>query len=117
MEWLNYHHLLYFWTVAKEGSLVAAGRELRLSHPTLSAQIHTLEERLGEKLFVRVGRKLTLTEMGRVVYRYAEEIFSLGRGNDRHREGPRQRASAAARRRHRRRGPQARRAPLAPAPR
>jgi LysR family transcriptional regulator, transcriptional activator of nhaA len=79
MEWLNYHHLLYFWTVAKEGSLVAAGRELRLSHPTLSAQIHALEERLGEKLFVRVGRKLVLTEMGRVVYRYAEEIFSLGR--------------------------------------
>lgn len=79
MEWLNYHHLLYFWTVAREGSLVAAGRELRLSHPTLSAQIRALEERLGEPLFLRAGRKLTLTETGRVVYRYADEIFSLGR--------------------------------------
>ncbi len=79
MEWLNYHHLLYFWTVAREGSLVAAGKVLRLSHPTLSAQIHSLEDHLGEKLFSRVGRRLELTEMGRVVYRYAEEIFSLGR--------------------------------------
>lgn len=79
MEWLNYHHLRYFWIVAREGSLVAAGRVLRLSHPTLSAQIHALEDQLGEKLFVRVGRRLALTEMGRVVYRYAEEIFSLGR--------------------------------------
>jgi LysR family transcriptional regulator, transcriptional activator of nhaA len=79
MEWLNYHHLRYFWTVAREGSLVAAGKVLRLSHPTLSAQIHALENQLGEKLFVRVGRRLALTEMGRVVYRYAEEIFNLGR--------------------------------------
>jgi LysR family transcriptional activator of nhaA len=78
MEWVNYHHLLYFWTVAREGTLVAAGKVLRLSHPTLSAQIHALEHQLGEKLFVRVGRGLALTEMGRVVYRYAEEIFSLG---------------------------------------
>lgn len=79
MDWLNYHHLRYFWTVAREGSLVAAGKVLRLSHPTLSAQIHALEDQLGEKLFVRVGRRLAPTEMGRVVYRYAEEIFSLGR--------------------------------------
>ena len=79
MEWLNYHHLLYFWVVAREGGLVPAGKVLRLSHPTLSAQIHALEDRLGEKLFAKVGRKLALTEMGRVVYRYAEEIFSLGR--------------------------------------
>lgn len=79
MEWVNYHHLLYFWTVAREGTLVAAGKVLRLSHPTLSAQIHSLEDHLGEKLFSRVGRRLELTEMGRVVYRYAEEIFSLGR--------------------------------------
>ena len=48
MEWLNYHHLLYFWTVAREGGLVPAGRVLRLSHPTLSAQIRALEARLGE---------------------------------------------------------------------
>ena len=51
---------------------------LRLSHSTLSGQIHALEDRLGEKLFARAGRKLQLTEMGRVVYRYAEEIFALG---------------------------------------
>lgn len=76
---LNYHHLLYFLVVAREGGLVAAGRVLRLSHPTLSAQIHALEDRLGEKLFARVGRRLVLTEMGHVVYRYAEEIFALGR--------------------------------------
>lgn len=79
MEWINYHHLLYFWVVAKEGGLAAAGQVLRLSHPTLSAQVHALEDQLGEKLFTKVGRKLALTEMGRIVFRYAEEIFSLGR--------------------------------------
>src|SRR5215510_15782686 len=79
MEWLNYHHLHYFWVVAREGGLVQAGRVLRLSHPTLSAQIHALEDRLGEKLFTKVGRKLALTEVGRVVFRYADEIFTLGR--------------------------------------
>lgn len=79
MEWVNYHHLLYFWVVAREGGLVAAGKVLRLSHPTLSAQIHALEDRLGAKLFTKVGRKLALTDTGRVVYRYAEEIFTLGR--------------------------------------
>lgn len=79
MEWLNYHHLLYFWVVAREGGLVPAGKVLRLSHPTLSAQIRSLEDRLGEKLFTRTGRKLALTEVGRIVYRYADEIFTLGR--------------------------------------
>jgi LysR family transcriptional activator of nhaA len=79
MEWLNYHHLLYFWVVAREGGLVPAGKVLRLSHPTLSAQIHALEDALGEKLFTKVGRKLALTEMGTIVYRYADEIFTLGR--------------------------------------
>ena len=79
MEWLNYHHLLYFWVVAREGGLVPAGKVLRLSHPTLSAQIHALEDRLGEKLFAKVGRKLALTDVGRVVFRYADEIFTLGR--------------------------------------
>jgi LysR family transcriptional activator of nhaA len=78
MEWLNYHHLLYFYVVAKEGSIVAAGKELRLAHPTISAQIHRLEEVLGHKLFVRNGRNLALTDEGRVAFRYAEEIFSLG---------------------------------------
>ena len=79
MNWLNYHHLLYFWVVAREGSLVAAGKVLRLSHPTLSAQIRALEEQLGEKLFMKAGRNLALTETGKIVYRYAEEIFTLGR--------------------------------------
>jgi LysR family transcriptional activator of nhaA len=79
MEWINYHHLLYFWVVAREGGLVPAGKVLRLSHPTLSAQIHSLEDQLGEKLFTKVGRKLALTEMGRIVFRYADEIFTLGR--------------------------------------
>jgi LysR family transcriptional activator of nhaA len=79
VDWLNYHHLLYFWVVAKEGSIVRAGEELRLAHPTISGQIHRLEENLGEKLFVRRGRQLVLTEAGRVAFRYADEIFSLGR--------------------------------------
>src|SRR5512147_1412324 len=79
LEWVNYHHLLYFWVVAREGGLVPAGKVLRLSHPTLSAQIHSLEDNLGEKLFTKVGRKLALTDTGRVVFRYADEIFTLGR--------------------------------------
>lgn len=79
MEWLNYHHLLYFWVVAKEGSIVAAGKQLRLAHPTISGQIHRLEESLGVKLFARSGRNLVLTEAGRLAFRYADEIFSLGR--------------------------------------
>jgi LysR family transcriptional regulator, transcriptional activator of nhaA len=79
MESLNYHHLLYFRAVAREGGLVAAARSLHLSHPTLSAQIHALEDRLGEKLFTKVGRKLALTEQGRLTLRYADEIFDLGR--------------------------------------
>ncbi len=79
MEWLNYHHLLYFWTVARTGSIARASRELRLAQPTISGQLRTLEEYLGEKLFNRVGRGLALTDVGQVVYRYADEIFSLGR--------------------------------------
>lgn len=79
MEWLNYHHLLYFWMVAKHGGIAKAGAELRLRPPTLSAQLRQLEEALGEKLFAREGRRLVLTESGRVVYGYADEIFSLGR--------------------------------------
>ena len=79
MEWLNYHHLLYFWVVAKEGTIAAACKELMLTQPTISAQIRALENALGEKLFQRHGRYLVLTEVGREVYRYADEIFSLGR--------------------------------------
>ncbi len=79
MEWLNYHHLLYFWTVARAGSISRAREELRLAQPTISGQLRTLEAQLGEKLFVKSGRGLALTDVGRVVYQYADEIFSLGR--------------------------------------
>lgn len=79
MEWLNYHHLLYFWTVAREGSIARACQELRLAQPTISGQIRALEESLGEKLFTRSGRRLVLTETGRLAFQYAEEIFGLGR--------------------------------------
>jgi LysR family transcriptional activator of nhaA len=78
MEWLNYHHLLYFWTVARTGSISAASKELRLASPTISNQIRKLEDDLGEQLLQRSGRKLLLTDMGRVAMRYADEIFSLG---------------------------------------
>lgn len=79
MEWLNYHHLLYFWTVARTGSVVRASAELSLAQPTISGQIRRLEEVLGEKLFERVGRNLVLTDVGRTTFRYADEIFALGR--------------------------------------
>jgi LysR family transcriptional activator of nhaA len=79
MEWLNYHHLLYFWTVARAGSIQKAAAELRISAPAISMQIKDLEGQLGEKLFVRSGRQLILTDMGRTVFSYAEDIFTLGR--------------------------------------
>jgi LysR family transcriptional activator of nhaA len=79
MEWVNYHHLLYFWMVAREGSLARASSELRLAQSTVSKQIHQFEEALGHRLFTKSGRRLVLTESGRVVFRYAEEIFGLGR--------------------------------------
>lgn len=79
MEWLNYHHLLYFWTVAREGSVTRASQVLLLAQPTISGQLKSLEESLDQKLFERVGRNLVLTDVGRVVYRYADEIFGLGR--------------------------------------
>jgi LysR family transcriptional activator of nhaA len=79
MEWLNYHHLLYFWTVAREGTIARASEELRLAQPTISGQIRVLEDQLGEKLFQRSGRNLVLTDVGRLVYRYADDIFGLGR--------------------------------------
>jgi len=79
MEWLNYHHLLYFWAVARHGTITKASKELNLAQPTISGQIRTLEETLGEKLFVKSGRNLVLTDVGQAVYRYADEIFSLGR--------------------------------------
>ncbi|MCB1693995.1 MAG: LysR family transcriptional regulator, partial [Pseudomonadales bacterium] len=79
MEWLNYHHLLYFWVVAKEGTVAAASEKLMLAQPTISGQIRELENALGQKLFRRRGRYLALTDAGRMVYRYADGIFALGR--------------------------------------
>ena len=78
MDWLNYHHLLYFWSVAKHGTVTKACEELRLAQPTISGQIHLLENTLGEKLFIRTGRRLALTEMGQLVFKYAEDIFATG---------------------------------------
>lgn len=78
-EWLNYHHLHYFWVVAREGSIVRACKMLHLSQPTISAQLHQLERSLQGKLFERKGRGLQLTELGSEVLRYADEIFALGR--------------------------------------
>lgn len=75
---INYQHLLYFWAVARRGSVAAAASELRLSAPTLSAQIRKLEEAVGEKLLRRSGRRILLTDAGRLLTPYAEEIFALG---------------------------------------
>ena len=78
MEWLNYHHLLSFWTVAREGGVSKAAEKLRLAQPTVSAQVKLLEDTLGHALFERRGRRLVLTDVGRTVFRYADEIFGIG---------------------------------------
>lgn len=75
---LNYHHLRYFWTVAKEGSLRRASEKLRVSQPSMCTQIKLLETSLGEALFRPSGRSLELTEFGQLVFGYAGEIFTLG---------------------------------------
>lgn len=77
--WLNYHHLLYFWTVVQEGGVSKAAAKLRLAQPTVSAQVRLLEEALGDRLFVRQGRAFALTDTGRIVFRHADEIFGIGR--------------------------------------
>jgi LysR family transcriptional activator of nhaA len=79
MEGLNLNHLRYFWVVYRTGSIAAAGKEMRLSQPTISTQIKLLEQSLGAPLFERVGRGLQPTELGRTVFSYADEIFSLSR--------------------------------------
>jgi len=78
MQWLNYHHLLYFWSVAREGGVSRACAKLHVAQPTVSAQLRQLEKALGVKLFERQGRNLALTETGRLALRYADEIFALG---------------------------------------
>lgn len=78
MRWLNYHHLLYFRTIAMEGGISKAAKKLRLGQPTLSTQLRQFEEVLGKPLFERRHRSLVLTEAGRVALDYANEIFGLG---------------------------------------
>jgi LysR family transcriptional activator of nhaA len=79
MDYLNFHHLRYFWTVARKGGVRKAAEALGVSQPSISAQLKELEEALGEKLFRRSGRNLVLTETGQVALSYANEIFSAGR--------------------------------------
>jgi LysR family transcriptional activator of nhaA len=75
---VNYKHLHYFWAVAREGGVARASERLHLTPQTISGQLSLLEEHLGVELFTRVGRNLELTETGRLVLSYADEIFSLG---------------------------------------
>ncbi len=76
--WVNYHHLLYFKTIAVEGGIAKAAKKLRLGQPTLSTQIKQFEATLGHELFDRSKRQFQLTEAGRMVLGYASEIFKLG---------------------------------------
>jgi LysR family transcriptional activator of nhaA len=78
MRGLNFHHLYYFWVVAKEGHLTRAAQQLHVSQSALSSQIRRLQDQLGHELFSREGRNLRLTEVGHVVLEYAESIFNLG---------------------------------------
>lgn len=78
LEQLNFRHLFYFWRVAKLGHLTRAAEELHTSQSALSAQVRQLEERMGEDLFTREGRRLVLTDTGQLVLSYAENIFGLG---------------------------------------
>ena len=77
MRSLNFHHLFYFWTVAKEGHLTRAAQNLHVSQSALSSQIRQLEDQLGHTLFNRDGRSLRLTDVGHLVLEYAESIFNL----------------------------------------
>ncbi len=80
MEWLNYHHLYYFWTVAKEQSFTKAALKLRIAQSAVSFQVAQLEDFLGKKLIQRsTSKKLTLTEEGQIVFNQAEEIFRQGK--------------------------------------
>lgn len=78
MEWLNYHHLFYFWMTVKAGTISAAAESLHLARPTVAAQIKELEKSVGQKLFRKQGRGLVLTEFGTQIHQFAEEIFSIG---------------------------------------
>lgn len=77
-NWINYHHLFYFKTIAEEGSVSKAAEKLRLGQPTLSAQLKQFEDSIGVKLFDRQHKKLILTEQGQVALDYARSIFKMG---------------------------------------
>lgn len=79
MDRINYHHLHYFWVVVREGSIAGACRRMGVAQPTVSEQLRQLELALGVRLFERSGRTLVLTETGTTVFRYADEIFTIGR--------------------------------------
>ncbi|MEM8536557.1 MAG: LysR family transcriptional regulator [Pseudomonadota bacterium] len=79
MAEMNYNHLRYFWAVAHDGNLTRTAAALNLSQSALSVQIRTLEDRLGHALFERRGRRLHLTEAGRITLDYADTIFEAGR--------------------------------------
>jgi LysR family transcriptional regulator, transcriptional activator of nhaA len=79
VDWLNYHHLQYFWVVAHEGSVSRASEVLHVTPATVSIQVRELERALGVKLLRKSGRGIALTETGEAVYRYASDIFSTGR--------------------------------------
>ena len=78
MEWLNYHHLFYFWLTVKTGTVTAAAESLHLARPTIAAQIKELEKTVGQKLFEKQGHGLVLTEFGKQVHHYADDIFAIG---------------------------------------
>lgn len=78
MRHLNYGHLLYFWVVAREGSIARASEVLHVTPQTISGQLKLLDQAVGERLFDRSGRNLVLSSTGRVVFQYADEIFSIG---------------------------------------
>jgi LysR family transcriptional regulator, transcriptional activator of nhaA len=78
MQALNYNHLRYFWAVAHAGNLTRAAERLNLSQSALSVQIQKLESQLGHALFERAGRKLVLTEAGRIALDYADTVFQAG---------------------------------------
>ena len=76
---LNFHHLRYFWAVIREGGVTRASERLHVSQPAISAQLRELERSLQARLYTRSGRNLVLTDIGRVAYQYADQIFGIGR--------------------------------------
>ena len=78
-EALNYHHLRYFWAVVREGGITRASERLHVSQPAISAQLRELERSLGARLYTRSGRSIVLTDVGRLTFQYAEQIFGIGK--------------------------------------